>query len=545
MSLSDHVQGFLKRLQSEPESDVAESLWYGIEIEFSDCDELGSGVSECPYDEDTAIESLESDSVQTLVNYLPGGADRVVYDIARQILANTDLETAIDTCTRYSWLDVVQGELDSLTGNWDGDDDNEGFADVNGWEHCEDGTSGIVQEYKTDEPIHFDDIVERVNELLNRAGAPTVPLNGSCHVHVSVPHAKHTASDKSLLHCCILWELSQFVPLFPARLFKRLESSHQSYFNLDGLPTQKYSAVSFHHQGSVEFRLFGAMTDADAIRDCIRYAGLAFLRGYARFDRGDYAIRDATAFRAQFKTSTLQRQAMPVNAIRYDVSVAIGEAIGRSFDTSDGLSDGSYASSLSNGFTTYYQSIRPISDTAIAVLSGDVAIRERSTFITRSGTRFVGLFDSHDDASPLYSPDYGRYNDNGMHAGTFARHRQWDIVDVVPFDASIPATYSGSANVDYEWHDALCESDMFRDAIDRPSRYEFQRRDGAIVVCASDSRGYIRDDSSTFVFSTTNWGNSYSTDSGSSPDRRDLIRIRRRVLTPIVDSLQPVSSASF
>jgi hypothetical protein len=441
MTLNKLTEQHLNRLAEESEDSVAASLHYGVEIEFSDCDELGSGVSSCPYTDDDAVNSLESDATQTLVNYLPGGGDRVVYDIARQILANTDLENAIETCTRFSWSSVVQAELDSMIDNWEGDD-SEGFLDVDGWEHCEDGTSGIVQEYKTDGPLCLTAIIERVNDLMNTAGSPTVPLNGSCHVHVSVPGAKHTASDKSLLHCCILYELSQFVPEFPTRLYKRLESSHQSYFSLDGLPTQKYSAVSFHHQGSVEFRLFGHLTDPDEINDCIRWAGLAFLRGYNRFRCGKYAVKDVAAFRTAFKTAVHAHRTMVLSDIQFDACTFIAEAVGTAF--SDDADDGTFAQTMSEAFSQYVRRYRPI--------------------------------------------------DPG-----------------------------------YEWHNALVDSAMFRDAVEYPEKYEFMRRDGTIVVCSIRGGGLHRrllDRETDYVFYTNVWGYSFNAD---LPDRNDLVLIRNRI----------------
>jgi hypothetical protein len=541
MSLSSITESFLRRLESEDIENVVKSLWYGIEIEFADCGDLGGGEKqECPYDEDDAESSLNNgDPVETLVAHLAGNSSRDSYAISREILDNLSLEDAINGCTRHSWSNVVQSELDSMCENWEPDSGGDGeFRDVSGWEHCEDGTSGIVREYKTDEPINLTEMVERINDLMNEAGACDVPLNGSCHVHVSVPNAKHTASDKSYLHCCILYELSQFVPFFPRRLMDRLRSSHSSYFHLDGQPTTKYTAVSFHHQGSVEFRLFGGLTDPDHIADCVRWAGLAFLRGYARFHRGDYAINDIQTFRTAFKTAVLDGKAMSRTLIQFDVSEFIGSAIGDNSETDTVWSSGHYATALSDGFANYYSTVRPVSPAALEALAEKNSTRLSLTvFVTRCGDLVSNLRVPLDDPAYLYSPNYGYYiPSTGQVNSSSIRYRRYDIVDVecVPELSSENTTQNDTMPYDNEWHNALVESAMFRDAIEHPERYEFQRRDGRIVVLnVSGRRGQLRDESSRFVYSTNHWGHSYISD---EEDGRDLVSIRHRV-TALSDNL--------
>jgi hypothetical protein len=436
MSLSTITETFLRRLESEDIENVVKSLWYGIEIEFANCGDLGGrGPQECPYGDDDAEDSLNNgDPLETLVAHLAGSSSRDSYAIARDILDNLSLEDAINGCTRYSWSNVVQSELDSMCENWEPDSDDDGeFRDVSGWEHCEDGTSGIVREYKTDGPINLTEMIERINDLMNEAGDDcNVPLNGSCHVHVSVPNAKHTASDKSYLHCCVLYELSQFVPLFPRRLMDRLRSSHSSYFHLDGQPTTKYTAVSFHHQGSVEFRLFGGLTDPDHIADCVRWAGLAFLRGYARFNSGQYAINDIQTFRTAFKTAVLDGKAMNRTTIQFDVSEFIGCAIGDNSESDKWIQSSHYATALSDGFANYYASVRPVSPAALEALAERNPTRLRLTvFRTRCGDLVSNLREPLEEPGYLYSPAYGYYvpSTGQVNSGS-VRYRRYDIVDV-------------------------------------------------------------------------------------------------------------------
>ena len=527
MSLSSITESFIRRLDNEAIEKVVKSLWYGIEIEFADCGDLGGGEKEeCPYDDDDAENSLNNgDPVETLVNHFPCQSSDA-YAIAREILDNLSLEDAIDGCTRYSWFDVVQSELDSMCDSWEPDSDNGEFRDVDGWEHCEDGTSGIVREYKTDSPINLSEMVERINDLMNEAGRCDVPLNGSCHVHVSVPNAKHTASDKSYLHCCILYELSQFVPEFPRRLMDRLKSSHSSYFHLDGQPNTKYTAVSFHHQGSVEFRLFGGLTDPDEIADCVRWAGMAFLRGYARFHAGNYSISNIEQFRTAFKASVLDGKAMSRTAIQFEVSEFIGEAIGTNCESDKYIKPSHYATTLSDGFLTYFNSVRPITQAALDALAEPNHSRLRLTvFRTRCGDLVSNLRTRVEEPGYLYSSEFGYYLPaTGRINSTYERYRRHDIIDVdcVPYEISEETTVT-----DNEWHNALEDSAMFRDATRYPERYEFRRRDGAIVVLSADGRdSYIRDATSDFIFSDRLFGYSY----GSREEcDRDLVSIRHRV----------------
>ena len=530
MSLSSITESFIRRLDNEAIETVVKSLWYGIEIEFADCGDLGGESQECPYTDSDAEEQLENEPVESLVCRMAGNQSREAYAIAREILDNLSLEDAIDGCTRYFWSDVVQSELDSMIDSWEPDNDGNGeFRDIDGWEHCEDGTSGIVREYKTDSPINLSEMVERINDLMNEAGKCDVPLNGSCHVHVSVPNAKHTASDKSYLHCCILYELSQFVPSFPRRLMDRLKSSHSSYFHLDGQPTTKYTAVSFHHQGSVEFRLFGGLTDSDHIADCVRWAGMAFLRGYARFHAGNYSISNIEQFRTAFKASVLDGKAMSRTAIQFEVSEFIGEAIGANCESDKYVKPSHYATALSDGFMTYYNSVRPITQAALEALAETNPSRLRLTvFRTRCGDLVSNLRSRVEEPGYLYSSSHGYYIPaTGRINSTYERYRRHDIVDVecVPEEVSEDTTVT-----DNEWHNALEDSAMFRDSLVNPERYEFRRRDGAIVVLSAYGRdSYIRDNTSDFIFSYRLFGYSYSSHEECD---RDLVLIRHRVSVP-------------
>jgi len=284
--MNDNTKNFL-------ENGTIDDLNYGVEIEFSDAGNLfNEGVA--PYDEETAEEILNENAEDWVQNHLGCGAQA-----ARELLRHGSLEDFIDGFTRYSWNDMVSQEMDSLNEN--SDSSEQGYGDVRGWDHEEDGTRGIVQEYQS-HVGNFETTCARVSELFAEAGnRRKVPLNGSCHIHVSVPGSRHEATDQSLLHCCLIYELSQQIDLFPSIVRERMDDiGAQVYFRLDALPTTKFSAIHIHHQGTWEFRLFGGMSELAPITTCLAIAGRAFLAGYRRFLAGEYTISDTSEFRQRF-----------------------------------------------------------------------------------------------------------------------------------------------------------------------------------------------------------------------------------------------------
>ena len=335
--LTDTAEAFVSRLdRGESVEDVASDLWYGVEIEFADAGDLGVP-DDCPYDEDFAEESLNESALYVLASRLPGGDTQQGRRIAGGILDNMSLEEAINGCTEFHWSDLVEWELESLQDGWEGDGGS--FDDVSGWEHCEDGTSGIVQEYKTDSPRSLNTTVERLHRLFDRAGDDCeVPNNGSCHVHVSIPGCEHMASENSRLHACILFELSQLVGEFPSKLWGRINSQYEDrFFALNEQCQSKFTAVHCHSQGTWEFRLFGGLDDADDCATCVSIAGRAMLAGYARFRAGNYAIENIGEFREAFREAILAEKPMPVSAIEPSASPCsfVDIAIGHNFTSYD------------------------------------------------------------------------------------------------------------------------------------------------------------------------------------------------------------------
>ena len=269
-----------------------DDLNYGVEIEFSDAGNLLNEGSPA-YDEDAAESALNDNAEDWLESYLNCG-----HQVARELLRHGSLEDFVDGFTRYSWSDMVTSEMEAMNENCES---SEGFDDVMGWDHEDDATRGIVQEYQS-HVGNFETTCARVASLFAAAGnRRDVPLNGSCHIHVSVPGSQHSATDQSLLHCCLIYELSQQIDLFPSIVRERMaDIGAQMYFKTNALPTTKFSAVHIHQQGSWEFRLFGGMREKSDIETCLAIAGRAFLAGYRRFIAGDFTISNPGEFRQRF-----------------------------------------------------------------------------------------------------------------------------------------------------------------------------------------------------------------------------------------------------
>jgi len=298
-------------------SGTIEELNYGIEIEFSNAGNLANE-SGPQYDEDDAESSLNDNAVDWIENFLG-----CTSSIARELMRHGSLEDFINGFTRYSWSSFVSDELDSMNEN---SDSEPAYDDIDGWNHEEDATSGIVQEYQSKVGT-LSKTMERVQWLFKCAGSECkVPLNGSCHIHVSIPGSAHSATNESALHCCLLYELSQHIKEFPEAVIERLNSARaRAYFEFSARCTQKFSAIHMHHQGTWEFRLFGHMDDPADIETCLNIAGKAFLSGYKRFASESYSIPSAAEFRNHFSECMELGVAMPVASIEELEMIGCGE----------------------------------------------------------------------------------------------------------------------------------------------------------------------------------------------------------------------------
>jgi hypothetical protein len=209
-----------------------------------------------------------------------------------------DYEDSVNQLTSVGYDSLLSQADDDLTAELDSDS----FDSVEGWENKEDATSGIVQEYATEEPTDYNTLEEHVRALFRAAGGDReVPANGSNHIHVSIPGVRHRVSQDSKLHCCILYELAKLCGEadFTERLLYRW-ANHENYFNFHANPGNKFSALHCHPQGSWEFRLWGGMSCTRDIMQAVKISGLAIIRGYKRYYAGDYRLDDVVEYRNWF-----------------------------------------------------------------------------------------------------------------------------------------------------------------------------------------------------------------------------------------------------
>lgn len=297
-------------------------LRFGVEIEFSDAGEL------------RIPGEIDESSIRRRVIENHDSTD-LINDVARRLESHgfpahhmrivagwlfeeegCDCESFADSHHPGGWEAYVDDLVTYAIENDDIEDyeREDTFDDVQGWRNCEDGTNGIVQEYKTAHPETYHDLSNLVDRLFNAAGRYcTVPTNGSCHIHVSFPDTKHTCEKLSVLHSCILFSLSQLVPYFPARLWDRLlDIDCSRYFNFDYPPTDKYSAIHIHSQGTWEFRLFGHMQTTEDVMECVSIAGRAIIEGYRLYAAGAN-VNDVAWLREEFKEAILNRRSIPAN----------------------------------------------------------------------------------------------------------------------------------------------------------------------------------------------------------------------------------------
>lgn len=301
---------------------IENKLRFGVEIEFSDVGELRipGGIDESSIRRRVIDNHDSTDLINDVARRLeshgfPAHHMRIVAGWLFEE-DGCDCESFADAHHPGGWESYVDDLVTYAIENDDIEDDEreDTYDDVAGWRNCEDGTNGIVQEYKTAHPETYHDLSNLVDRLFNAAGRYcTVPTNGSCHIHVSFPDTKHTCEKLSVLHSCILFSLSQLVPYFPARLWDRLlDTDCSRYFNFDYPPTDKYSAVHIHSQGTWEFRLFGHMRTTEDVMECVNIAGRAIMNGYRLYAAGAN-VKDVVWMRDEFKEAIENRRSIPAN----------------------------------------------------------------------------------------------------------------------------------------------------------------------------------------------------------------------------------------
>lgn len=288
---------------------VQNHMLFGIELEFSELGGLLVEGDSRPTEDDAEEMLCDEQWTDILIECWNRRSDvqRNIPDSSLRLIARTivdnwsdGLEELVNYCTDASYQGLINDRLNTLLENWT---EEESFADIYGWENSPDGTQGIKREFKTSHPVTLDIMKNRLRELFDEAGDEAhIPLNGSAHIHISFPNSRHAATQTSMLHCCILYELAVLLRqsvVLPVELYKRWRK-HENYFRFSAPPGEKFSAVHCHPQGTWEFRLWGGMNDRMNIIECLEISGTALANGYRRFVAGDYAITDSQYFRNQF-----------------------------------------------------------------------------------------------------------------------------------------------------------------------------------------------------------------------------------------------------
>ncbi len=141
----------------------------------------------------------------------------------------------------------------------------------------------------------------------------------SFHVHVKVKDVKHVYSARAFREV-VAYLLSRYDDL-PEGVRVRLKNTgtRDRYFGFDvNQGAEKYSAVNWHHQGTIEFRLFGNVKDTANGSKCARIAADA-LRHLYRVSAGLEAALDVpsisdTEFTARCKRSCDEGCALNLHA---------------------------------------------------------------------------------------------------------------------------------------------------------------------------------------------------------------------------------------
>lgn len=105
-------------------------------------------------------------------------------------------------------------------------------------------------------------------------------VDGGCsfHIHLSVPGVKHSFG-KRIQSDCMLYLLDNWARL-PEVVRERLSSDKSYKWAKFQISTDKYSAVHWHSQGTLEFRLFGGVSSLKDAIACLLLAAEALRFAY-------------------------------------------------------------------------------------------------------------------------------------------------------------------------------------------------------------------------------------------------------------------------
>jgi len=304
--MSENVERYLNSVPETDGDSRYNGLTFGVEIEFSDAGDL--------YEREPNREAIasrirsewDSDPVEFLGNHLPNHGVGDLTNVCEWLLEhhNNSLTRIIDEYTETSLRCILDDEIDSVIDNRDVQDnewDGEGFVDLDGWDNCDDATRDIVREYQTSGGVSYDRLEKLVSKLFRYSGECVVPKNGSCHTHVQISGVKHSVTFNSVLHCAILYALSQQLDSIPESCKRRIltRDIERQYFCLEESPCTKFTAIQCHNQGTWEFRLFGHVNNTEDVMQCVRIAGESIIQGYKLYREG-FDVHDVKQFRKLF-----------------------------------------------------------------------------------------------------------------------------------------------------------------------------------------------------------------------------------------------------
>lgn len=136
-------------------------------------------------------------------------------------------------------------------------------------------------ELRTVGAFSYSDLLRTGKQMLDSiADVNGVYTDKSCsaHLHVQLGSIKHYFGEGNL-HRCIMEYLALNMHLMPECVLQRLEGGGNRHIKPQFVH-DKFSWVHFHGQGTIEFRLFGNITDIDDLERCMQIACDALAYAY-------------------------------------------------------------------------------------------------------------------------------------------------------------------------------------------------------------------------------------------------------------------------
>jgi hypothetical protein len=154
-----------------------------------------------------------------------------------------------------------------------------GSSDVTSRFECIDDQSVSGGEVRTCGGLTYDDVIDASSEILEdiEQGEGAIDEDCSYHVHIKLGdiHHKFGANLHRHLMNYVKWNWKEL----PDSVKRRLRRGNRWIRPLYGRH-EKYSMVHFHEQGTIEFRLFGNVSDVEDAKQCLDFATNALAYAY-------------------------------------------------------------------------------------------------------------------------------------------------------------------------------------------------------------------------------------------------------------------------